>query len=230
MFRNSELLNFGIKKYEQLAEELYYIHNQSKELDEDKKFVYQYKQIQLILKKWKCENINNSAELKFFLGKIEKKDSSIGNLLELLQTSNANYEEIVSWSDKVRLFLKRLKKEPEFYEKIKKDEITKFQKKLKTTPSITLITKIMLGVYTNTPAIDIRFQETAKIYCQINFSEKDEAKKILEKIKKILAKEIDEDKNSIQCYLDKMVTYKGLTKEKKLDAIFFERAGLDKNL
>jgi hypothetical protein len=227
MFRNSELLNFGIKKYEQLAKELHDISNKSKELDEDGKFVRQYERIQLILKKWKCENINNSAEIKFFLKKIEKKDSSIGNLLELLKTSNANHEDIISKSCEVRKCLVKLKTELEFCKKIKdeitnKDEITKFQKKLKTTPSITLITKIMLGVYANTPAVDQFFNKTAREYF-IGLYDKNDAKQVLKKIKGIFNDtKIDNGQTTIEKFIETLPKGDGLLKEKILDGMFFQ--------
>ncbi len=229
MLRNSELLNYGIKKYEELAKKLHDIYWVSKKegYDENKKFIHQYEQIQLILKNWKCENIKKSTEIKISLEKIEE-DLSICELLKVINANNVSHDELISRSNEVRKYLKALKKNPKYCEKVEKNKITKLQKKLNTTPSITLITKIMLGVYANTPAIDSLFKESAEKFT-INFGSTNTAKTVLYKINKILKKEIVNDKE-IHHFIKSFDSYKGLSEAKKLDAIFFERAQLNKNL
>jgi len=100
------------------------------------------------------------------------------------------------------------------------ESIKKFLDNKEISSTQTLITKIMLGVYSNIPAIDKFFNKTAKKYC-IGINSYDDEKKVIEKINKIFQTKIEND-ITIENFIQKLPNENNLTKEKILDAIFFE--------
>lgn len=100
------------------------------------------------------------------------------------------------------------------------NSIKEFLQKNKISPTQTLITKIMLGVYANTPAIDTYFNNTAKKYCK-GIYEGDDSNKVLETIEKIFETKIDNDK-SIEKFIEEDLPKSNLSKFKILDGIFFQ--------
>jgi hypothetical protein len=217
MLRNSDLLNYGIEKYKLLAQELRRLNKESSK-EERENFKAKYDGIKSLLTKWNVEGIKNNLgqirgiseevmKIKFDEEESHQKDLDL--LLKELMSSFSSEREIIIKSESARKSLKKLKKTLKQSSDDKKDLITRLQKELVTTPTITLITKIMLGVYANTPAIDRFFKKAAKEHCGINFYPTDSAEKVFEKICDL------EGKN-------KNLPESDLSKYKILDAIFFE--------
>ena len=117
----------------------------------------------------------------------------------------------------------------EFIDQFK--EIKTFLKNNNISATKTLITKIMLGVYANTPAIDQFFNKTAIKYC-IGIYDYDTAEKLSEKLEKIFGTKI-ENGQTIKEFIDSLLknglTKENLTKEKILDALFFQIGKTIKN-
>lgn len=82
----------------------------------------------------------------------------------------------------------------------------------------TLITKIMLGSYANTPAIDQFFNKTARKYC-VGIYDKDDANKLSIKLNEIFDTSIDN--GTIGSFIKNLVL-PDLSREKILDGIFFQ--------
>jgi hypothetical protein len=99
------------------------------------------------------------------------------------------------------------------------NEIEKFLKENEISPTKTLITKIMLGVYANTPAIDRFFNKTAIKYC-IGIYDNDSVENLLKKLQRIFETKIDNGQN-LEKFIDRLPK-NGLTKEKIIDGIFFQ--------
>jgi hypothetical protein len=100
-------------------------------------------------------------------------------------------------------------------------EIEKFLKGNNISATQTLITKIMLGAYSNTPAVDQFFNKTTKRYCKSGIYDKDQASKVFDKIKEIFNTEIDSGK-TIEKFIEEDLPKSDLSNYKILDAIFFE--------
>ena len=217
MLRNSDLLNYGIEKYKLLAQELRLLNKESSEKEREN-FKAKYDGIKSLLTEWNVERIKNNLgqirgiseevmKIKFDEEESHQKDLDL--LLKELMSAFSSEREIIIKSESARKSLKKLKKTLKQSNDDKKDLITRLQKELVTTPTITLITKIMLGVYANTPAIDRFFKKAAKKHCGINFYPTDSVEKVFEKICDL------EGKN-------KNLPESDLSKYKILDAIFFE--------
>ncbi len=216
MFRNSDLLNYGIKKYELLAKELYRLNKIDAEKAEA--FKAKYDGLKLFLTRLIVDGIKeNIKEINSLLNHFNVQN----NLSALLE--GIDILEITKECSSLRKDLdKYLKYNPD--EKLQLGA-KKLRKELVTTPRLTLITKIMLGVYANTPAIDRLFQKASKEYCKIRFYDADSAEVVLNKIKNILKFEINNDPEILiegfiatkHKQLDKTVT-----EEKILDAVFFQ--------
>ncbi len=101
------------------------------------------------------------------------------------------------------------------------NSIEKFLEDNAISATQTLITKIMLGVYANTPAVDQFFNKTTKRYCKSGIYDKDQASKVLDKIKEIFNTKIDSGK-TIEKFIEEDLPKSDLSKYKILDAIFFE--------
>ena len=221
MFRNSDLLNYGIEKYELLAEELKSLNEENYTKPEED-FKKKYEGLKSFLTKFNVDGIKeNLEEINSLLGKIQADEKSFdveNNLSTLLKEKNIlemgkdDISKIINKCESLRKDLKKYIKE----NSDKKDSISwakKLSKELITTPSITLITKIMLGVYANAPAIDRFFKMAARDYCGINFYNTDSAENVFDKIKIV--------KYFIETEYKK-ASHNLVTEEKILDAIFFQ--------
>lgn len=100
------------------------------------------------------------------------------------------------------------------------NSIEKFLEENAISATQTLITKIMLGVYANTPAVDQFFNKTARKYC-IGIYDKNDAEQVLKKIKGIFNTKIDNGQ-TIEEFIDKLPKGDGLSNEKILDGMFFQ--------
>jgi hypothetical protein len=99
------------------------------------------------------------------------------------------------------------------------NNIKNFLEKNEISATKTLITKIMLGVYANTPAIDRFFNKTAIKYC-IGIYDNDSVENLLKKLQRIFETKIDNGQN-LEQFIDRLPK-NGLTKEKIIDGIFFQ--------
>lgn len=110
------------------------------------------------------------------------------------------------------------KKNDDFIEQY--NSIEKFLQDNNISSTQTLVTKIMLGVYANTPAVDNYFNKTAKKYC-IGIYERDNSCDVLKKIKEIFNTKIDNNK-SIEKFIEEDIPKSDLSKFKILDGMFFQ--------
>lgn len=122
--------------------------------------------------------------------------------------------------------LHALKKEDNVdqYKKIKYFITENIEKDSKKIPTNTLISKIMLGVYANIPALDNFFKKAVNHYLNKKINTKNEAETVLVIINEIFQQVIDEEtiEGIIEELQKKCFLAKGLSKEKILDGIFFQ--------
>lgn len=151
-----------------------------------------------------------ALHLGFYLG-------SFGMLRnqDLLNSGIEKYDVLVG---KLRnLYKENLEPNQQYAKQYAKIEESLADLDIGTKDKRTLITKIMLGVYANTPALDRFFKYTAKQYCEINFDSKIIRENISENIDKIL------QNPTIKTFIeDKIDDESGLTEYKILDAVFFQ--------
>ena len=100
------------------------------------------------------------------------------------------------------------------------NSIEKFLEENAISATQTLITKIMLGVYANTPAVDKFFNKTARKYC-IGIYDKNDAKEVLKKIEGIFNTKIDNGQ-TVEEFIETLPKGDVLSKEKILDGMFFQ--------
>ena len=110
------------------------------------------------------------------------------------------------------------KKHADFIEQY--NSIEKFLEENAISATQTLITKIMLGVYANTPAVDQFFNKTAQKYC-VGIYDKNSAEKVLKKTEGIFNTKIDNGQ-TIEEFIETLPKGDGLSKEKILDGMFFQ--------
>ena len=220
MLRNSELLNYGIRKYEELAIELFRL--------EQENLKDQYEGIKLFLQEWKVQNMkDNLGEIELLSKEVPESHPSkeelnnllvsLGDLTDEQKINDQKVCEIVKLSESIRKSLNSPNKDYKI-----------LRKELVTTPTVTLITKIMLGVYANTPAFDTNFNRSVKNFCDLKG-----IKILSKKIDKIFETEVEkfetevEKKEFLDSFLKSFiknlpVQRDFLKKEKVLDAMFFE--------
>jgi hypothetical protein len=100
------------------------------------------------------------------------------------------------------------------------NQVKNYLNSKKISSTHTLISKIMLGVYGNCPAIDSYFNKTATRYCG-GIYERDNSEKVLEKINKILKIKINDTNLTFDEFIEEKSKAFGLSKYKILDGIFF---------
>ena len=138
------------------------------------------------------------ASWGMFRGSSELLNAGMGKFKKLAESILIEWKEVKDFEGRYRL-------------------IENFFNKEKISSTQTLVTKTMLGVYSNTPAIDRFFTKTAKEYCW----GKKEKNNLSDKLKKIFDTNIDNDRCTIGCFIEEKVTPE-LSREKILDGIFFQ--------